>query len=191
MALFAEKGYQRTTLIGIGRRAGCTGTLISNRFGSKERLLRAVLAHILNRFEADESLRPADEDRAHLPAAEQLSSFVAAYLEDVAKEGTRIRALYVLMGEALGSLPEITEEIAHVNQVFREEIIAYLRLGMARGEFPADTKAPLLATLIVGLLRGVAMQILIDGAQTPLADLIAASQRAVRSMVLEKGAAAI
>ncbi|MBO0334532.1 TetR/AcrR family transcriptional regulator [Sneathiella sp. CAU 1612] len=181
--LFAEKGYQRTTLIEIGRRAGCTGTLVSNRFGSKERVLRAVIAHILNRFEADESLSPRTKERDPLPAPAQLSRFIEVYLKDVAARGTRIRALYVLMGEGLGSLPGMAEEIAHVNQVFRGEIMSYLALGMERGELPSSLDPAILSALIIGLLRGVALQILAEPAHLPLDALITASQTSVQAMI--------
>lgn len=181
--LFAEKGYQRTTLIEIGRRAGCTGTLVSNRFGSKERVLRAVLAHILNRFETDEALRPPAKERDRRPASAQLEAFVATYLKDVAAHGTRIRALYVLMGEGLGSLPEIGEEIAHVNQVFRAEIMSYLTLGMDRGELPSSLDPAILAALIIGLLRGVALQILAEPQYMPLDALIRGCQGSVQAMI--------
>jgi AcrR family transcriptional regulator len=181
--LFAEKGYQRTTLIEIGRRAGCTGTLVSNRFGSKDRVLRAVIAHILNRFETDETLSPPSKERDPRPAAAQLETFVATYLQDVAARGSRIRALYVLMGEGLGSLPEIGEEIAHVNQVFRGEIMTYLTLGMDRGELPASLDPAVLSALIIGLLRGVAMQILAEPTHLPLDALITACQNSVQAMI--------
>ncbi len=181
--LFAEKGYQRTTLIEIGRRAGCTGTLVSNRFGSKERVLRAVLAHILNRFEADESLSLRAKARDPRPAPAQLSRFVATYLTDVAQRGTRIRALYVLMGEGLGSLPGMAEEIAHVNQVFRGEIMGYLTLGMERGDLPSSLDPAILASLIIGLLRGVALQILAEPEHLPLDALITACQKSVQAMI--------
>ena len=187
--LFAEKGYQRTTLIEIGRRADCTGTLVSNRFGSKERVLRAVIAHILNRFETDETLSPPAKEADRLPASVQLETFVATYLKDVAARGTRIRALYVLMGEGLGSLPEIGEEIAHVNKVFRQDIMSYLILGMERGELPSSLDPAILSALIIGLLRGVAMQILVEPDHMPLEALITACQNSVQAMIFANGVA--
>lgn len=48
--LFAEQGYVRTTLNDVGNRAGYTGGLVSNRFGSKAALLRIVLDNIQRSF---------------------------------------------------------------------------------------------------------------------------------------------
>ncbi|MEH6547080.1 MAG: TetR/AcrR family transcriptional regulator [Sneathiella sp.] len=183
MVLFAEHGYQRTTLIQIGLKAGYTGTLVSNRFGSKERVLRAVLALILNRFETSGNIDQPNNTSEAVPVAEQLSGFVVTYLEEVALRGTRIRALYVLMGEGMGSLPEITDEIAHVNEVFRGRISSFIETGKEKGEFKATLDILTTAVLIVGLLRGVAMQILVEPKSLPLEDLIAATQETVRSIV--------
>lgn len=164
--LFAGKGYQRTTLVQIGELAGCTGTLISNRYGSKEGLLRAVLVHILNRLESSGDAaapsRPSITPETDTPAPELLSTFVQAYFDDIVQSESRIRALYVIIGEALGSLPEIQDDVVKVNIVFRraiEEIVSY---GIARGDFPDHQSPQVTATLIVGLLRGVTQQILAE-----------------------------
>ena len=179
MELFAEKGYQRTTLVQIGQRAGFTGTLVSNRFGSKERVLRAVLAQILNRFEDREETQAPPGNNV----ADRLSRFVAMYLKDVAEQGPRIQALYVLMGEALGALPEISDEIVKVNTVFREEISSLIRTGIEKGEFTQNLDVDLSATLIVGLLRGIAMQFLAERDRLDLNQLIEQAQNVVRKIV--------
>ncbi len=182
MSLFAEKGYQRTTLIQIGERAGCTGTLVSNRFGNKERVLRAVLSNILNRFQGQTMTeRGASKD---LSAEEQLSRFVAMYLKDVVEQQTRIRALYVLMGESLGGLPQIAEEIQRVDALFRAEIETYLQTGIESGEFNISLRQKqITATLIVGLLRGVATQILNDPVLMSLDELVDNTQFAAISLI--------
>lgn len=186
MALFAEKGYQKTTLIQIGDKAGCTGTLVSNRFGSKEGILRAVLAHILSRFVTDTEkyqvetekleriLATAPEDISlksnvartakgkSTSSTQQLKDFIRTYLEDVVTAESRIRALHVLMGEALAALPEIRDEIIKVNVLFRARVAAYIRAGVESGEFREDVDVEASSMLIVGLLRGVTTQALME-----------------------------
>jgi len=184
MELFSEKGYQRTTLIQIGQRAGVTGTLVSNRFGSKERLLRAVLAHILNRFEKSEA-RLSKQSEETSTVSQQLDQFVRMYLEDVAEQGARIRALYVIMGEALGALPEISEEVNRVNGVFRGEIKDYLKRGVSLEEFNGELDPEIVSTLMVGLLRGISMQILFEPDRLDLAKVIHATQNSVRHMTAQ------
>jgi len=172
--LFAENGYQKTTLIQIGELAGYTGTLISNRFGSKDRLLRAVLAHILVRFQATET----GPDK-NISASKQLANFVAAYLLDVTKKQSRIRALYVIMGEALGSISNIQNDIIKVNVVFRERISEFIQAGLDNGEFKPGINVATEAIIIVGLLRGVTMQILAEPNKIKACDLINSVQDSV------------
>ncbi|MCP5202479.1 MAG: TetR/AcrR family transcriptional regulator [Gammaproteobacteria bacterium] len=144
--LFSQHGYQKTTLIQIGAEAGYTGTLISNRFGSKEQLLRAVLAHILRRFEENENAN----QRPGLSATEQLRSFITEYLHDAVSQESRIRALYVIMGEALGSITGIEDEIIKVNRVFRAHVEQFVAEGVETGEFLPDLDPEMEAVIIVG-----------------------------------------
>lgn len=190
--LIAHKGYQKTTLIQIGKKAGCTGTLISNRFGSKEGLLRTVLANILSRFVTDSDKQQVQVEKmqtalrqptGHLSKTEssaqpspknkvsaekELRDFIRLYLEDVVAQQSRIRALHVLMGEALGALPEIRDEVIKVNVLFRARVAAYIRTGIENGEFRTACNADHMAFLIVGLLRGVTTQTLMEGTDIDL-----------------------
>jgi len=177
--LFALRGYQKTSLIHIGQKAGFTGTLISNRFGSKERLLRAVLAHILNRFEADE---PVAREQS---ASRQLEHFVATYIHDACIAQSRIRALYVIIGEALGSISCIENEVVKVNRVFRNRIEEFINLGMTSGEFSPKTDSQAQAIIIVGLLRGVTMQVLAEPTLN-LKQLIPEIQMSILSPLLNR-----
>lgn len=128
---FADRGYHRTTLNQVGQAAGFTGALISNRFGSKAGLLREVMRHILDR------LTPVDWDPSRRDswitldrsAADQLGEFIDSYIADAAEQPTRLRALYVLIGESLGGMDEIDTEIAGVNRTFRDHIARYVRSG--------------------------------------------------------------
>lgn len=161
---FADRGYHRTTLNQVGEAAGFTGALISNRFGSKAGLLRAVVLHILGRLTPvgwDPSSGDSwiEDDRS---AAEQLGEFIDSYVADATERPTRLRALYVLIGESLGGMHEIDAEIAMVNRTFRDHIAGYVRLGQERGEFRPEIDPNQIAVLIVGTLRGVATQFLLE-----------------------------
>jgi AcrR family transcriptional regulator len=160
---FAERGYHRTTLAQIGQAAGYTGALISRRYGSKADLTRAVFAHILQRFtplEAEDgTTRQVDPDTS---ARHQLEDFIADYLQDAVDAPTRVRAMYVLLGESLGGMNELTAEIAHVNQVFRDYIASCVRLGQQQREFRSDLHPDQTAVIVAGTLRGVVTQLLAE-----------------------------
>ncbi len=173
LELFATQGYLRTTLIQIGNTAGCTGTLVSNRFKSKEGLLRAVLAHIMRRFED----APGKQDTKH--AQELMTDFLELYLKDVADREDRIRALHVIIGEALGAIPEIQDEIISVYTTFRGRVAGLVRAGIETGDYKADTDPDQASIIIVGMLRGITMQYLADPKAIDLKAMTPAIQRNV------------
>jgi AcrR family transcriptional regulator len=221
--LFASRGYTKTTLVQIGQAAGCTGTLVSNRFGSKEGILRAVLAHIMSRFATDHMLaerieavfvgppRPPQERKAVRHATTgtatieknppssagemknstcasaefQMRDFVHTYLEDVIKSPSRIRALHVIMGEALGAVQEVRTEVAKVNKLFRAKITQLIEGGIATGEYRADLDKNAASIVIVGLLRGVTTQGLVERNTVQLELLIPFAQDAVMACLMK------
>ncbi len=156
--LFATQGYLKTTMNQVGEAAGYTGGLVSHRFGSKEGLLKAAILRISNRFLEDQ-LRPAVEASS---AEEAVRSMIEIYLKEVTIRQSRIRALYVIMGEALGAVPEVQEDIAALNDGFRSRLATMVRRGIDNGEFAAGVDPEAAGILILGLLRGVTMQALAD-----------------------------
>ncbi len=181
---FADRGYHRTTLAQIGSAAGFTAPLISRRYGSKAGLAREVFAHILRRLTpmGSEGGDEVGGDRwvdPDVSAQAQLNSFVRRYLRDADEEPTRLRALYVLLGEALGGMDELDDEVAVVNQVFRAHIAGYVRLGQQQREFRADLDADQAAVVIVGTLRGVVTQLFAEPDVHDIGALTVELQRAV------------
>ncbi len=159
--LFAKQGYLKTTLIEVGKAAGYTGGLVSHRFGSKEGLLNAVIENSTKRFMEDQ-LRPAIEGE-HISSAEaSLKNYISTYFDEVYVRESHIRALYVIMGESLGSVPDVRPKIAQLNRQMRNRIAEIVSNGIEMGEFHQNVDPQAAAVLIVGLLRGVVMQYLAD-----------------------------
>ena len=159
--LFAKQGYLKTTLIEIGKAAGYTGGLVSHRFGSKEKLLQAVVNSTVSRFLEDQ-IRPAIEGDHVSSAEEALRNYIATYFNEVFVRENHIKALYVVMGEALGAVPEIKPAISKLNKEARSLIASIIRRGKESGEFRDDIDPDVAAVLISGLLRGVVNQYLMD-----------------------------
>lgn len=188
--LFASQGYRQTTLIQIGQAAGYTGTLISNRFGSKEKLLRAVLAHILDRFypePGDAVSGTAEQAEAEEAADARLLGFIARYLKDVNDRRSRIRALHVIIGEALGGMPQVHDQVVKVNRVFRRHVEGYIVHGIRTGAFRADLDPTEATVIIVGLLRGVTMQALAEPRTIDITSMIGPLQATVLAFVTSRG----
>ncbi len=156
--LIARQGYTRTTLAQVGKEAGYTGGLVSHHFGSKEGLLRELVGRIASRFYRDQ-IQPASHGKTGLEA---LLATVDTYLNELVVREDRMRALYVLMGESLGPVPEANEVFAELNRGFRMTARDLLQEGMDRGEIRTDLDPDAEAGLAVGMLRGVALQWMTD-----------------------------
>ncbi len=163
--LIDRQGYSKTTLAEVGREAGYSAALVSHRFGSKEGLLRALIDGITRRFWHDQ-LVPAIQGRSGLDA---LCAMADAYLGELTAREERLRGLYVLMGEALGPVPEIRKMFAALNESMRAVAEDSIKKGMAEGRIRSDVDPKAEAAVYVALLRGVAMQWLIDPGSFDLA----------------------
>ena len=152
--LIAGQGYTRTTLAQVGKEAGYTGGLVSHHFGSKEGLLRALVERAAGRFYQDQLLA-ATRDKSGLDA---LCASMDAYLDELVVREEYMRAIYVLMGEALGPVAEVNEVFADLNRGFRLSARAWIREGMEAEEIRSDLDADAEAAVFVGMLRGVATQ---------------------------------
>jgi len=154
IGLIAKHGYSKTSLAQIGAKAGYTAGLVSHRFGSKQQLLRVLVGRISGRFWADQ-LRPVVETRRGLDA---ICASVDVYMQELAVREEHIRALYVLMGEALGPVAEVRPIFADLDDGFRAAVQEWLSQGIAAREIRADVEVVATAALVVASLRGAAMQ---------------------------------
>jgi AcrR family transcriptional regulator len=154
--LIARQGFSRTTLSEIGKEAGYTGGLVSHRFGSKKRLLRVLVDRITDRFSRDQ-------------------------LNELTARTERLRTLYVLMGEALGPVPELRDVFATLNDSFREAAADSIRRGIAVGDIRADVDPDAGAAMFLALLRGVSMQWLVDPAALDLDSLRESVKQTIRN----------
>jgi AcrR family transcriptional regulator len=152
--LIARQGYTHTTLAQVGKEAGYSGGLVSHHFGSKEGLLRALVERAAGRFYQDQLLA-ATRGRSGLDA---LCASLDTYLDELMIRPEHMRALYVLMGEALGPVAEINEVFADLNRGFRASAGAWIREGIAAEEIRSDLDPDAEAAVFVGMLRGVATQ---------------------------------
>lgn len=169
--IFAKQGYLRTTLNEVGQAAGYTGGLVTHRFGSKEGLLKAVVANATGRFLEDQ-MRPAIEAPGVSSAEDVLRRYIETYLNEVFVRESHIRALYVIMGESLGAVPDIQADIARLNRDIRSYLEGIVQQGIDTGEFSAQVAPKAAAVLILGLLRGTVMQYLSDNKAFKKADML-------------------
>ena len=156
--LIAKQGYSKTTLAQIGDQAGYTPGLISHRFGSKDGLLFQLVEMIVATT-GRKRIAPAAEG---LRGLDTVCAYVDAYLAGLTVRAERTRALFVLMFESLGPVPALRPFFIEYTQRFRDDFERAVRAGIEDGDIRPDVDAASEAVAIVGQLRGIAMQWLMD-----------------------------
>lgn len=161
--LVAEKGASRLTLAEVGRKAGYSHTLPNYYFKNKNNLLSLVYSNIISRFRdhmtAWTRSRPTARRKAGLAS---LMTLVEGYMEGAKTDSPRARATHVLWAESFSSMPELLGEVRKNNNETIFLIADHIRTGIARGEIRQDVDADALALILIGTLRGIVSQKLID-----------------------------
>jgi AcrR family transcriptional regulator len=152
LALIARQGSSRTTLSQIGEASGYTHGLVSHRFGNKSQLVRTLIQKLQTDFA--KSVLPDLQGKNGIKALKLLSE---KYLRATAAHSSRL-ALYVLIGEALGPVPEIRPELAKADENFRRSIQKIIEDGIRACEIRATVDARTQAALILATLRGLVIQ---------------------------------
>jgi AcrR family transcriptional regulator len=155
--LLGEAGTARLTLAAIGARAGYSRGLVTHHFGSKAVLIQRLVEVVRGDF-------LAAYRRASLPGspADQLLAIVCAFVEMLAGMHPIHRAFLVLWADAVASSPDVRPAMAASDREFRVGISEIVARGAAAGAFPRTVDAAGLAAALVGMLRGLALQFLLD-----------------------------
>ncbi len=161
--LIVEHGLENTSLADIGRRAGASHAAVNHRFGSKDELV--------DRLIEEAGAYYADEARARIGrrrGLEALLTLCSLYLELVDSPDPLGRVHVVLWSEAIAHTAE--RRAAHLDwdRRFREVVVTFLTDAAEVGEVDPGLPAQEVAMSVVGTLRGLAMQLLLDPDRTDL-----------------------
>jgi AcrR family transcriptional regulator len=152
VALTAERGVRAVTLATVGEKAGYSRGIVTHHFGSRRALLGALVGRLQDAFRPPAASAGTGLDR--------LLALVDAYLVHLDAEPAIARAFLVLWVESLAAEPELRPAFEDRDKRFRSAIADAVRAGTADGSITEDAGAEALALAIVGLLRGVGMQML-------------------------------
>lgn len=161
--LIARNGASRLSLVDVGREAGYSHSLPNYYFKSKTRLLLQVYQFIVDRFRR----RFAQWSREHSPVRVRpgltnLEATVRAYVGMAGADPVPSRALHILWGESFSSMPELQQMARPINAESVAAFAAQVRIGIARGEIASDVDPEMFGLILLGTLRGVTAQSLID-----------------------------
>lgn len=156
-AMVSEAGPARITLANVGERAGYSRGLASHHFGSKRGLMQRLVESVTYQFR--EALFGKESD----DALSELDILIDVYFDVVSDLQPINRARLVLWADAVANpSDDVRPAMVNADQEFREEIEKRLRQAVATGQVPDTVNAHGLATVIIAMLRGVALQSLID-----------------------------
>jgi AcrR family transcriptional regulator len=157
-SLIAERGYERTTLADIGKRAGYSQGLVTRRFGSKANLVAVLVERMAARFGSD---RIADTVGNRSGAA-AVSHVVREIRDDARRSPDGLRGFYALLFEGVRPVPELHERLRAINRSFRYGIAEFLTRGIDAGTLRPGIDPLVAANMVTSSLRGIAYFWLLD-----------------------------
>jgi AcrR family transcriptional regulator len=153
--LIVERGFGQLSLSAIGERAGYSHALVTHLFGTKAALIER-LNDIVDELYGNH-IGPAIAEKEGIAS---VVAFVTAYLGLVTSSDPMARVHVVLWAEAVGGAPELRASRIQWDRHFRARVAELV--ARACGKPKVDNDCETTAFVIVGLLRGVAMQWLLD-----------------------------
>ncbi|MBO3273812.1 TetR/AcrR family transcriptional regulator [Pseudomonas schmalbachii] len=164
--IVARKGWVGMTLAEVGEAAGYSRGLAAHHFGNKAGLLRALAGFVNTSFM--DLVKAAPKRR---PGLDTLKGFVSVYLGRKESDWVNTRALLALMAEAVTEDSETAEILAEYNRSVQSYLARHVSEGIAKGEIRVDVDPLAAAALILGAMRGMMMQFLLDPTAVDLAIL--------------------
>jgi AcrR family transcriptional regulator len=156
LKLIGQRGYRGTSLAAIGEEAGYSRGLVNERFGSKDGLLWVLVKTMMRAYK-----REVRETRGITVGIERLHKLLDNHRRALELE-VPIRALYALMFEAMGPIQQLQPEFQKLHENFRKDIERILHEGIAAGVIRADIDPAAQAAILLGAMRGIAFQWLLD-----------------------------
>ena len=168
--LFARRGVDRTSLADISQEAGYSPRLITHHFGSKaalvDRLIRRNLHEFL--FVADAS------DAGH--ELDALVAVVEAYFAWMTRN-EEARAYFVLCSAGLTADAELRPVFVSIDATFRTGLQTIVRAGQRSQTISSDVDPEGVATALVGVMRGIGTQFLVNPDTVDLDTAVAACKQ--------------
>jgi AcrR family transcriptional regulator len=147
--LIAARGSRAVTLGEVGRAAGYSRGIVHSHFGSREQLLEAVV-RAAQQF-------PVPEVPG--PGLDRLGAVVRAYVANLSARTPATGAFLLLWSESIAGEPGLEALFGERDTSFRADLAALVRAGVDDGSVRADADPDAVAVLLLGLLRGIGMQL--------------------------------
>ncbi|MGW4398413.1 TetR/AcrR family transcriptional regulator [Amycolatopsis nivea] len=160
--LVVEDGVRAVTLARVGERAGYSRGLVTHHFGGKQALLEQLARTTQTGFVPGLDTLP--------PGLDRLLRLIDGYLAQLSEPDVLSRAFLVLWAESM-TAPELAPIFRERDNAFRDDLRQEIAAGIAEGTIRADVDPEQIAVAIVGQLRGIALQCLLDPAAVEPSEL--------------------
>lgn len=158
LAIVAERGTVRMTLAEVAAAAGYSRGLPTHRFGNKAGLVHALAGYIGQRFGEQRARGPAVE-----PGLPAIVANIHFYFSRKGGAWTATRALLVMMTESwMHADPALRREVALYNRSALAWFEQHIRAGIENGQVAPGTDPATTAVVLLGAMRGVMLQWLVD-----------------------------
>lgn len=155
--IVAEQGVAAATFEAIGRSAGYSRGLATQKFGSKQGLIEALIADLHEQQEAKLAAIHLDER----PGLEALLEYVDLYLTHLG-DGQAARAYFMMMAGAVADASELRAAFERSHDRVKVRLMSIVRRGQAAGDLRPGLDAEATALMVGSLLLGVSVQWLVD-----------------------------
>ncbi len=162
MRLFARQGVEATSLAAIGDEAGYSRGLANHHFGSRAALVEQLARRGQRRF-------AKGVEHLQAPTVDTVVAVADTYLALFDDPNDDVRAFFVMRGGAIPLDAPLRSIYAADDRRFRAGMERVIRRGQEAGTIRPDIDAAAFSALLVGLLRGVASQCLMDADAVDLA----------------------
>ena len=175
--LIAECGLPAVTLAQVGERAGYSRGIANHHFGTKSALIEELISQVEHEFVA--ATAPVRSLDASVDELVSTSSIFIGLLEDLPPIH---RAFLVLWASAVAD-DELRTRMAASDATFRDAVTAIVERGKTRGEVDDSLDADTFAVMLLGQLRGLALQHLIAGDEIDLARARRGLEAVIRALL--------
>jgi AcrR family transcriptional regulator len=150
IALIARTGSRPVTLAQVGEAAGYSRGIVYHQFGSRERLIEAVL---------DQAQR-LDLPEYSGNGLEHVVGIVESYVQTVARQTPSTRAFLQLWMEAIAADPVVSPLFVQRDEGFRRFLSDAVRRGVVDGSIRSEVDPVAAGAVLVALLRGAGLQLI-------------------------------
>ena len=151
--LAVEHGVRSLTLARVGERAGYSRGIVTHHFGSKQALIERLARATQAGFVPGLGGLP--------PGLERLLRLIDGYVGALGHVGVLNRAFLLLWAEA-ATEPELAPIFRERDDAFRADLCDDIQAGIADGTIRPDVTPAEAAVEVVGQLRGIGLQRLLD-----------------------------